>query len=459
MKRSFSNIISKLEIVIASVLFFTMLVSCGLYIDIRMNGKTSSLPPVSERDKSVILRSVASESVTYTDDLIEPVFVGFKQGGEMIAAYPKKETRAVFESMLYNAMYQIFLGEARELDTEDNLNEIEKIKNSDRFLLVSFYDDVASSVFIPCLSQGYETASTDVFFDVKHLFFVPDEEDNLCGVAVSSDQKIFVIEPKEQIKFNKIMVNSYDVNDGYSYFEFYGNEEGSVLPVLTSSFGASAYQIESLSLLYGKKRESGWIESLLDTFTMNHNLVRNYSAKNGTEMNYIDELYELKVSDGGKVVFDMSDGDGIALNEYLGYLPENNLSYTYYDKIFAVKNLVNRLIFEDSDHFYTICGVDYDETDDTLSVYLKATVDGILLDGDRYDSLFKIKSNHLVYAEFDSIVCRRLDEKKSLIPQSYASVLLEQDGFDNASTLCACLTDSRDGIYFPEWVCVREGEE
>ena len=459
MKKGFSNIISRLEIVIASVLFFTMLISCGLYIDIRMNGKTSSLPPVSERDKSVILRSVASESVTYTDDLIEPVFVGFKQGDEMIAAFPEKETRAMFENMLYNAMYQIFLGEAHELESEDNLYEIERIKNSDRYLLVSFYDDIASSVFIPCLSQGYETSSNDVFFNVKHLFFVPDAEDNLYGVAVSSDEKVFVLKPAEQIKFNKVMVNSYDVNDGYSYFEFYSGEKGSVLPVLTSTFSASVYKTDSLSSLYGKKRECAWIESLLDTFTMNHNLVRNYSAKSGTEMNYIDELYELKVSDSGRVVFDISDGDGIVLNEYLGYLPENNHSYTYYDKIFAVKNLVNRLVFEKSDHSYTICGVDYEESSDTLSVYLKATVDGILLDGDKYDAVFRIQSNYLVYAEFDSVVCTRLDEKKSQIPQNYAAALVDEESFSASSTFCAYLAQDNDGRLVPEWVCISEGEE
>ena len=72
------SILVKIEILAAVVLFFVMLISCGFYIDIKLNGKISNLPSLSENDKKILMISSVSESVNYSDDLLEPVFVGFK---------------------------------------------------------------------------------------------------------------------------------------------------------------------------------------------------------------------------------------------------------------------------------------------------------------------------------------------------------------------------------------------
>ncbi len=423
MKNKLSFILSKLEIVLAVILFFTMLITCGLYINIKMNGKTSTLPQLSERDKSVLLRSVASESLNYNDDLIEPVFVGIKTGDEMLAAFPEKNTRQYFETLVYNTIYSLFSGNAVKQDVDDKKAYIESLKQNEKYMLISFFDDIPSSVFLACISDNYEIEEMNEFFYVKHLFLLPDENLNLFGVVVSKDYDIYKLIPAQNIEFSKILSETYNISDGYSGFVYDKSVYGSIKPVLTSSFFATKYEIRSLPEVYGKERDAEWISELLAFFSMNHNLVKNYLSKNGSEMNYIDEMYEIVISDDGKVVFSASDDSGIYLDEYLSYLPENNRNYNYYDKIFAVKNLLNDLKFNETSHSYCITGVDYDKQSDILSVYLKSFVDGIMLTDNAYDAKFEIKSNYLIYAEFYGITCSETKGGSVLIPQIHANIL------------------------------------
>ncbi len=419
------RILEKAEILVAGILFFVMLVSCGLYIDMKMNGKTSSLPSMSENEKRILLRSDSSISVSYKDDLLEPVFVGIKNDEQMVCANIDRKARKSFENATHDIMYSLFSGTSHEL-SGSHTDYIQALKNSRRYMLVSFFDDIPAAAFLPCLSKEYEqTLSSSMLFDVKHLFILPDEDENVFGVCVSSDNDINLLYPDSDISFNRIPGTSYDINEGYSNFEYLDGEL--ISPVISTSFNAPMYKTSPMALLYGKDKNSEWVAELLGTFSININLVKSYSSKNYTEINYVDELHEVYIDDSGKVVFRTSEGEGVGLEEFLGFVPDRSNGFSFSDKLFAVRTLVNRLSPASSLGEYSIVGIEYDEHSNTMGVYLKYFVDGAAYSRDAYDAAFEIAGNNLVYASFVSVVCAETQAKSLCIPQSLAASLFSGD--------------------------------
>lgn len=463
--KKFKGVLSKLEVVLCCILFVSMLVTCGLYIDIKMNGKTSSLPSLPEKDRYMLLKSVASERTDYRDDLLEPVFIGIKDGDEMIAALPEKTVRSSIEYNVYDALQLLFSGksEKKTFSSVAERNEyIYSLKNSNRYMLISFLGNVPSTVFLPCVSNGFEDLHNEIeLFYIKHIFILPvvdpnnNGEEVLCAVTVSKDNEVYVIRPQTQVLFNNIISDSYDISDGYSYFEFL--KDDGIYPVLTSSFTSRKYKISSMSEFYGKDLSAVWLQEYFDTFGINTSLVRSFSSGDGTITTYVDNQRELVISDDGKVVFNAAD-DGIFLNEYLGYFPEEGKGYSFSDKIFTVKNIVEKLKSETNIASFSIVGVDYDTNTSELNIYMKLVIDGILVTDKPYDSLFKICNNSLCYVEFPAVVCGFAEGEKLLIPQKYSSLILDETSDDSRTlyTYCPIMVEeeNNDGIMSVEWAAV-----
>ena len=426
-----SQILSKIMIVLAVVLFFVMLVFCGNYINIKMNGQTSSLPELSENDLNLLLRSAASESINNYDDLIEPVFIGIKNADSKICATVNGEARKTFENLVYNQLIKLFSGTSENKTFDDNIQKyeyIESLKNSDRFVLISFFSDIPAACFLPCMSQSYQVQNSNMLFDVKHLFLLSDENRDLYGVAVSSDYDINIIYPDSPVVFNKTTVESYDIGEGYSHFEF--DERFLLSPIMTSSSFVNDVEIKPSSMVYGKDVSSSFVARLFDVFNFNENLVKSFSSKNYTEMYYVDDLFELFINDNGTVEFKSNDLSlGIGLDEFLGYSAANNGKYSFNDKIFAIKNLVNLLVEENALDDYCIVGVDYAEKNDVLSVYLKSFVNGGSVSQNVYDAVFKICGNNLVYAKYNACVLSFSQHESVCIPQKHANNLIVEKPF------------------------------
>lgn len=441
-KEKAASVISRLEIIVAALLFFAMLVSCGLYINIKMNGKISSLPSIPEKEKRILLKAVASESVVYKDDLLEPVFVGFKNGNSRICAAPDDVVRKSIETTVYDSVINLFSGEHEKHgfeSTSEAYDYIEGLKNSDTYMLISFFCDIPSSVILTCVSQNYDTVQYNgESFPIMHLFLLPDIDNNMYGVAVSASNEINIMYPKESVSFDKIAGESYDISDGYSYFE-YEQREG-VFPVMSSSLRQRKYSVEPSAVAYGKEKNESWVNNIFDVFDINTSLVRNFLSGDKSEINYIDETAEIVINDNGSVVFTNTETEGIYLEEFLGYFPENGNAYTVNDKIFAVKNIVNELKTKSDISSYSMSGIDYDRENDVLSVYLKLFVDGIVVTDSEYDARFEIVSNSLSRAQFSSFVIKRIDDFSILIPQKYANALHVND----ADVYCPKLCDTKE---------------
>ena len=470
--RKFKSVVSKLEIVLCCVLFVIMLVTCGLYINIKMNGKTSSLPSLSEKDRYMLLKSVASEQIAYGDDLLEPVFVGIKDGDEMIAALPEKNVRNTIRNNVYDALQLLFSGRSEEVkfDSIAERNEyIYSLKNSNRYMLISFLGNVPSTVFLPCVSDGFESLDDEIdLFYIKHIFILPviganaDGEEILCAVTVSKDNEINIVRPQNEIPFNNIISDSYDISDGYSKFEFL--KDDGIYPVLTTSFVSKKYKISCLSELHGKDLSAVWLQTYFDTFGINTSLVRSFSSGDGKVTTYVDDQRELVVSDEGTVIFNATD-DGIYLNEFLGYFPEEGIGYRFSDKIFAVKNIVDRLKINSSLVSFTIVGVDFNADASELNIYMKLIVDGVTVTNKQYDSVFRIRHNYLNYVEFPAVTCNFADGEKLLVPQKYSPVVFDGSTDENGAsrTYCPVLFEDEAGdeIMSVEWavVSIKGNEE
>ena len=438
------SVISKIEILIAVVMFFVMLISCGMYINVKLNGKVSNLPPLSENDTKMLLRSSVTDNISYNDDLLEPTFIGIKKNGMMSAALPDDEIRRSVEASIYDAVGTLFGGTYKkiEFDSNQKLQEyVEQIKNSEDYILVGFYRDLPSTVMLPCIVGNYRVADSKDIFLFKYLFLLPDRNGNLYACSLSEDYEITELYPAQSIKFDKILNESYDVSEGWSDFEY--SDDDLLNPVLLSSFKAYGYKTESFASLYGKDNKQAWVMNLFDVFSINSSLVRSFTSGDNTEINHVDEFSELIINDSGDVEFKSTETGGVNLDEYIGYMSDSVSANSFSDKIYVLKTMINKICKDSDGVSYSMVGINYDNEKDSLKVYFKYTVDGIFVYGSSYDAVFEISRNLLVYARFKVFKCNRVHEVQSVIlPQKYAIVASEDNGI--AGDLCLVLSQTED---------------
>ncbi len=444
-----NDFLARLEVILAIILFFVMLISCGMYIDIKMNGKSSSLPTLPEKERAMLSMSSIESNVNYQDDLLEPTFIGMKIDDEMIAAGFNNSSRRALEKSAYDAVVSLFLGKSESIkfDNNDEYDKyISSLKNGQKYIIMSFFSDITSSVFMPCFSSNYGIHSSIAPFYVKHMFIIADEDDNLYAVCISEDNEVTKLLPKENVSFSKLFLNSYDINDGFCRFEYLDTDE--IRPVITSTLNVNNYSIDSLAKTQGKELGSEWIVDMLELFGFNMSLVKSFSSGDKTEMNFVDELSEMLIKDDGTVSFKSTDNNGINLSEFLDYYPENVNRYTFNDKVFAIKNIVNEIQQEDDNVSFNIVDVRFENESDTLRVFLKTMIDGIFLSENEYDAEFDIKGNSLIRAEFLVVLAKRYESSDNLIPQKYASYL-----FDGSLESFAVLkrTKKDSDLFVPAW--------
>ena len=60
-----------------AVLFFTMLVLCGIYLNLRINGSASTLPQIPASDRWILTGS-GNDLQSGAKSLLSPSFIGFK---------------------------------------------------------------------------------------------------------------------------------------------------------------------------------------------------------------------------------------------------------------------------------------------------------------------------------------------------------------------------------------------
>ena len=439
MRDKIKSIMSKLEILIPAVLFLTMLISCGLFLNVKMNGKNSGLPSLPEKEKRLIMRSVSAESTSFEDDLIEPVFIGVKNQNVMVAVSFNDDARRSVESVIYAPLLHLFSGKSEEVKFKNDnecTNFIEEVKNNKEYILISFYTDIPSSAFLPCIVSGVDFESHVNVYNIRHIVLLPDSDENLYAYAISSDRKVYSMIPDVKTSFSKINIETYDVSDGWSHFNY--PFEGEMLAEITDSVVMNRYQIHSVAQLYGKSKDIDWVKNCFDVFSINNSLVKSFSSGDNSSITYVEENNELIIDDMGYVQYTSLDNTGINLDDFLGYVPGEGANYTFSDKIFAVKKIVNSISVYNDNISYSISDFHYDDNSGILEIYFKLFCDGILLTDHPFDAVFEINGNNLVYARYTAVISTKTSESISVIPQKYANVLLRENNDDYSSLDVYC---------------------
>ena len=199
---------------------------------------------------------------------------------------------------------------------------------------------------------------------------------------------------------------------------------------------------------------------MFDIFSVNSNFVKSYSSKNDSEMIYVDDENELFVNDEGYVEY-KANSSGVSLENYLDYSVGVTGEYSFTDKIFAIKNLVNLLNFDKSDHRYCVVGIDYEEKEDKLKIYLKSFINGVSVSSYDYDAAFEIKGNYLVSARLYLYKCTMLDEYSVCLNQSYVNELFDESQQTHGTELLYYPLLEREemqGKYFVSWARLSQEE-
>jgi len=451
------DIFLRVEIAVAAVLFFVMLICCGLYIDIKMNGRTSNLPTLSENETRLLLSTSDFQTDEFFDDLLEPVFIGIRNNDEMSAVTYDNEQRHLLQQALYETVNMLFKGENEFLycDEEDKGAIVEDIKNMEQYILVGFYDDLPSDIILPCVSQrvGFTSDAQGFFF--RHLFIVPDEDGNICAFAVSSQNDTVKLLPVEKVRFNNFFDETYDIIDGRIPFVY--NKAESVSPVLAASFDCFRYEVLPYAVKYGMDSDSEWLKSVFNAFSFNPNLIKSFTTGDGSEVNFVEEFRELIVNIDGSVEYKDPNGEGTGIDEFSGYLAVDSDDFIFSDKVFALKNLINSLYKGTGRVSCSVVGIDYIENSDSLKLYFKYTTDGIFIFEDDFEKIYEKKNNKIVYAKMMMFNCNRLESVSVALPQKYISSVSQKKGLGEVyPVLC---DDNGDGIRELCWASLTDTSE
>ena len=415
-----NNVISVIETVIVVVLFLSMLFACGKYIDIKINGKNSSLPVIPQNDMQILLQTVPSESVTEKNTLAEPVSVGISTENLKLMAYTKEARQSLLD---YTRLMVVrcFSGNSSEMEFGNDFKAMEYLtelcENND-YVFFGFYSDIPAAVFLPCLARDYESKETSMNFNLQNLFLFPDNEGNLYAVAVSSDKKINILVPGESVPFKPSEYDAYNDITGFSAFDYDAGEV--LLPVFSVSIEQSDYTVGFACNEYGMNIENDWIQNTMDVFRLNKNFSKTFVSRDNTLIDFIDDTNELAFSADGSVRY-TNNSDGLGLYDLLLY-PASGTTYTFPDKVLAVKRLFN--MFDGN-----ICGKDanlgitavyYDSQNSALCFELKYFASGIALTDKQYDAFVSIVGDEVSYVYFDALVCERLEKTSPSLPQKYS---------------------------------------
>ncbi len=438
------------------VLFVAMLVLCGMYLDLRVNGVTSSLPGIPENDKWILTDS-SYNSHSSTGQLISPVFMGLKtKSTGMIAATYNKEARKDFSDYYESDITALFGGSAEKRSFYSKNEKNEYIKNliaSDMFMFMSFYDELPAAAITTGLYGKAVVEPQNKSFFVKYLFVIPDG-DSIKGICFDSSLNVYELYPSEKKEFDQSHFNAYNMVSGWADFEFVS--EVFPEPVFTSSFVVkSAVIVPSFSFYTFNLDDSNTLR-MLKNFGFNTNLVKVFSSNDNRMVSFVGEEKELYVSlDNDKITYNGK----IHLSEYLRYHPQNGV-YTFNDMVLCVKYLINSLdrILLGGDARPAIIQIANDAGDTVFR--LKYFYNGVAVTEEMYDVSVSIKNEYIKNIEINALFCDGGILDVPVIPQKLALEVFNKTQFENGFAGCNALlrTNPVDGNTELVWIVRKDVE-
>lgn len=438
----------KIEIALAVIFFCTMILSCGRYIDIKINGKSSVLQRLPENEKTLLLRASQSQQWESSNPFIKPTFAGIctKESGK-VSAFSLSARKVLLEDA-NEVIVKCFSGSYETLvfkSKQHRLEYIESLKNAPEYMLFGFMNDIPASAFLPSFAKNYEPLVTAGNFYVKYMFLVPDEKSGAYIVTVSEDLNVRILKSDEQVQFNINDYSAYNENTDFVPFSYAKSE--CIVPLIEKTVAVNDFCVDTAANVYGKSTDTQWVQKFLDVFNINKSLSKVYITKDNSVLDYIDDTNEMLFSSDGTVTYDGSE-KGIYLEHFLGYYPQQS-SFSVSDKILSVKQCVNMMekSFDTGDASVGISKIYYEPDTDKLFVDVKYFVGGIVVTDREYDGRFVINGDYLVNAEFFALSVTALETSTYLIPQKYA---LSLSG-EQTSGIYAALSKKDENVHSAMW--------
>ena len=417
------------------VLFMTMLVLCGMYLDLRVNGVTSSLPGIPENDKWILTDS-GYNAHSSTGQLISPAFMGVKAPSiGMIAATYNKDSRKEFCDYYESDISALFRGTIKQIKFAGKERKNEYIKNlinSDMFMFMSFYKELPAASILPGLYGNSTVEPLKTGFFVKYMFIVP-YGDTVKGICFDKNLDAHELYTNETIGFDQSHFYAYNMMSGWADFEFIS--EINPEPVFTSSFNIKSAVIAPSFSFYKFNLDNSNTLRMLKNFGFNTNLVKVFSSNEKRTVSFVGEEKELYVSlDNEKITYNGK----IHLSEYLKYQPQNG-TYTFNDKVLCVKYMVNSIdrILVGGDARPAIIQIANNDGEPVFR--LKYFYNGVAVTERLYDVSVSIQDEYINNVEINALFCDSGNIDVPVIPQKLALAVFDESQFENGFAGCSSL--------------------
>lgn len=424
MKEKRTSVTLYLLILAITVLFTSMLVLCGMYLDLRLNGITSSLPGIPENDKWVFTNSSYS-AYNSNDQLISPVFIGVKNeySGMNAAAYDK-DAREIIGKQVEPVIMSLFSGSAENvvfLSEDERLDFVKSTIDTDSYIYMGFYDELPNAAILPGLYGNGNYGYLDESFNVKYLFIMSDGSSSK-GICFNDELDAWILHPSEEIEFDQKQFNAYNEVSGFAEFEFVSDTVPE--PVFTESFSVKSTLIVPSFSFYGFNLGDSNTTELLKALDFNPNLVKTYTYSDNSVISFVGEDKELHVSLTEQKLYFSGYNHGIHLSEYLKYHPFAD-EYTFTDKLLCVKYLINSLdrILVGGDASPSIVSIT--DSDGETVFKLKYFQNGIAVSDDNYDMLVAVSGEYINRIEISAVFCDGGNLEIPVIPQRLALKLFD----------------------------------
>ncbi len=417
-------------IALCAVLFVCMLVLCGVYLNLSINGIGSPLPEIPANDRH-LLQGTDDHVRSVDRSMFSPTFVGVKlSDGSMLAASYDADTRQNIEAFLEEAYDVLFTGKAEPIVFADQAERnayVDALKNSERYVYASYFSNVPSSAVLPCFHGGSFSEHGTPFF-VKYIFLLPDGDGNLYGIVLDHDLNAVKLIPSTPYAYTAEEFYAYTNMRGYEPFEFTENIRPTAL--FTKSFDVNRVLIMPSVSFYELELSDENTKKLLTALDFNTNMVKSFRSGDNDTVSFIEDGKELYVSLPDSSLSYDADEDGIHMSAFLGYYPISGKHYSFSDTVLAVKYLLGSLgrVLVGGDAAPTLVGVT--STDDGYTFSLKYFYHGVLLTEDAADITVTTAGNTIRNIRIHAIFC---DGGMLTRPTLPASLALSVIDMENAS--------------------------
>lgn len=415
-----------LLIFITFVLFFAMLILCGMYINLRINGISSTLPEVPGDDKWVVTGTGYNSNAS-TLNLVSPTFIGYKNSSDgMVAAAFDNEARAELNDKYRKIITELLKGKQskRKFANQNELIQfIDEIKKSDKFIYVNYYNEIPSSAILTDFSDLESIYKHDSFL-IKYVFILENDNRNIYGVCINENLEVYLLESEYELLYDQNIQLAYNGVRGFVPFEFASFTYPEA--VFTKSFEADSVMMVPSASFYEFDPDGDNTKELLDNLGFNRNLVKSFRSADNTGISFVDDGRELYVDAiNSKMSYDCHNR-GIHLSEYLKYDPKGE-NYGLGDILMCAKRFVNSLdrLLIGGEAYPALTGVYTDG--EKVSVNFKYFYNGILITKEPYDLKIEFASDSVVGMEINAVFCDSGRYTDPVIPQKLAMTATDKN--------------------------------